>query len=202
VTQPPNITDEQLRDAFLAGQHTPRTRPDQAARFVEMNKDPGYQRRYPTDRPLSAKWYMIMTMQLRGLTNREISAKLSITETTLSNITRTERYRLVLKSRMESLDSDIIALKPKAIDALAGALVDTNRDTALRAARTYFEMTGQGTFGKQADSGLSSSSVGAVSLAKALVAEARAEVHIHLEDSRARATEREHELVDITPSEE
>lgn len=79
---------------------------------------------------------------------------------------------------MRSLDLDIITLKPKAIDALSNALSDPNRDTALRAARTYFEMTGQGTFGRsaQADTG----GVSAVGLAKALVAEARAEVHVHI----------------------
>jgi hypothetical protein len=183
----PEITAEQIRDAFLVGSHKRVQRPASPGSLQAGENLIEYRRRDPTDRPLSAKWYMIMTMQLRGLTNKEIAARIHCSEQRVSTITHTERYRGVLEARMKGLDVDIINLKPKAIEALAGALVDPNRDTALRAARTYFEMTGQGTFGgKGGDS--NGGGVGAVALAKALVAEARTEVHVHVNGGPAQPT--------------
>lgn len=178
--RPPNITEEELRDAFLVGQHKRTASGAHLPALAAERETREWKRRAPEDRPLSAKWYMIMTMQMRALTNREICARLNMSENTLYAIQRSDRYRRVLESRMQGLDHEILALKPKAISALDGALQDSNKDTALRAARTFFEMTGQGTFGKGPQD--VSGSVSAVALAKALVSEARAsaEVHIHV----------------------
>lgn len=173
----PEVTEEEIRAAFRPAPRTPSPRPDNLVN-ARMRDHAEWRKRGPEERGLSAKWYMIMTMQLRGLSTREIAQRLNFTEATIGRITHTERYRAVLESRVRELDVELVALKPKAVEALSNALTDLNRDTALRAARTYFEMTGQGTFGKTGGGDVSG--VGAVALAKALVAEARAEVHVHI----------------------
>jgi len=127
---------------------------------------------------LSVKWFSIMTMQMRGLTNIEIASRLGMEERTVGNICRTEKYRAAYKARLDGLDEDLYALKPKAIDALSRGLTSTNTDTALRAASEFFKVSGQGTYGKQADG--PSGSVGAEALAKQLLLAAKAEVHVHV----------------------
>ena len=186
MTADREITAEDIRTAFLGGAAeivaTPpaRSRPDKVDRAESMRAARReWLKRPPQERPLSPKWYMIMTLQLRGHTAAEIAKRVGCHSTTVTNISNSPRYRAALEARLKDLDNDLLVLKPKAIDALSSALVDPNKDTALRAARTYFEMTGQGTFGKGVqDAG----STGAVALAKALLAEARAtaEVHIHV----------------------
>jgi len=127
---------------------------------------------------LSVKWYSIMTMQMRGLNNDEIAQRVGMNAARVGNITRTERYRAAYKARLDGLDEDLYALKPKAIDALSRGLTSQNTDTALRAASEFFKVSGQGTYGKQADG--PSGSVGAEALAKQLLLAAKAEVHVHV----------------------
>jgi len=180
--QPPTLTDEQIRDSFLVGGHTARKGPGLG---LETNYfsvvDPAliaaWRKRALEERPLSPKWYMIMTMQMRGMTNVEIAKKLGMYANSIGTIQKTEKYRKAFEQRITGLDQEILALKPKAVDALSNALDDKNRDTALRAARTYFEMTGQGTFGKTA--GEVQGGVSAVGLARALLAESRATAVVH-----------------------
>jgi len=153
---------------------------------------------------MSVKWYSIMTMQMRGLTNIEIASRLGMSEVRISNICRTERYRAAYKARLDGLDEDLYALKPKAIDALSRGLTSTNTDTALRAASEFFKVSGQGTYGKQADG--PSGSVGAEALAKQLLLAAKAEVHVHVHtqpeglSQGGEAPSANHVLVEDAPS--
>ena len=176
----PQLTDEQVRDAFLVGQHVPPKRPERERAFDDISHEAraAYRKRALAERGLSVKWYMIMTMQMRGLTNIEISVRLGIKQTTLSTIQKTEKYRKAFEARMSGLDQEILALKPKAIEALSAALVDQNKETALRASKQFFEMTGQGTYGKNHDPA-ASGAIGAVQLARALLAESRTSVTIN-----------------------
>lgn len=125
-------------------------------------------------RPLSAKWAMIMSLQLRGHTNLAISHQLQTSPTRITAITRTERYQEALKERLAAFDSELLALKPLAIDALRDGLLDGDKNIALRASDQFFKVTGGG--GVAQPSGPAS----AHEIARALVAEAR-EVHLHQE---------------------
>jgi transcriptional regulator with XRE-family HTH domain len=134
---------------------------------------------------ISGKWYSIMTMQLRGLTQIEISKQLNMTSQTVSNIQRSERYRVALKARLDGLDEELYALKPKAIQAFTNGLVSSNTDTALRAATEFFKITGTGTYGKQE---VAASGISAEALAKNLLLAAKQEVHIHIDRGEAPAS--------------
>jgi len=126
---------------------------------------------------VSTKWWSIMTMQMRGLTAIEIASRLGMTPQTVSNITRSQRYKDAYKGRLDGLDAELYALKPKAIQAFTNGLVSTNTDTALRAATEFFKITGQGTYGRTADT---PSGVGAEALAKQLLLASKQEVHVHV----------------------
>jgi len=127
---------------------------------------------------VSTKWWSIMTMQMRGLTAIEIASRLGMTPQTVSNITRSQRYKDAYKGRLDGLDAELYALKPKAIQAFTNGLVSTNTDTALRAATEFFKITGQGTYGRQDTA--PSGSVGAEALAKQLLLASKQEVHVHV----------------------
>ena len=170
-------TLEKMRQAFLQPVHKV-ARPDRADAAANLVRLSDYRKRMPADRGLSVRWYTIMTLHMRGMSQAEIAKKVNLNTNTVNNICRSDKYRAAFKLRLEGLDDELLTLKSKAIQALDSALTSPNPDTQLRAASEFFKTAGVGMHGKgRVDGG---TGVGAEDLARALLVAAKQEVHIHV----------------------
>jgi len=94
--------------------------------------------------PLSTKWRTVLSLELRGMTKKDIAAKLDTTPITISWITRQQRYIDHRDFLLKQADEEFFNLKPTALNAIRTGLNSSDEKTASQNARWYFETLGYG----------------------------------------------------------
>lgn len=97
---------------------------------------------------IPTRWAAVYALELRGLDKQEIAKTLSLSPSTVTNITLDERYIAYRERHLAALDHDFVAMKPLAFDALRGGLRSQDENTALRASEQWFKAAGFGGFAR------------------------------------------------------
>lgn len=97
---------------------------------------------------VSTRWAAIYTLELRGLTHRQIAEALNMAENSISKIVTDERYIEYRNQHLSALDQEFVAMKPLAFAALKGGLTSSDENTALRASEQWFKGANYGGFSK------------------------------------------------------
>lgn len=98
---------------------------------------------------LSTKWRVILSLEMQGMPKNKIAKHLGICDTTVSNVTRDERYLAARDEYLETIDRDFLAMKPLAFGALRQGLTSADEDTALKASDQWFRAAGFGGYSKR-----------------------------------------------------
>lgn len=97
---------------------------------------------------VSTKWAAVYTLELRGLSRKEIAEALNLTPQGVSKIVADERYIEYRERHLTAMDAEFTAMKPLAFAALKGGLSSQDENTALRASEQWFKGAGYGGFSK------------------------------------------------------
>lgn len=95
-------------------------------------------------KPLSTKWRTILSMEMRGISKREIAANLQAAYATIVSITNSPRYIAFREQQLGDADDEFINLKPAAVAALRNAITSDDAALAARTAIDFFKLSGYG----------------------------------------------------------
>jgi transcriptional regulator with XRE-family HTH domain len=116
--------------------------------FKDDERGPAKGRFATAREDVSTRWAAIYALELRNLSHAEIAMAMGLNPGTLSRITRDERYIAYREEHMAKLDSEFVAMKPLAFNALRSGLNSSDENTALRASEQWFKGAGFGGFAK------------------------------------------------------
>lgn len=97
---------------------------------------------------VSTRWAAVYTLELRGLTGKQIAEALNIKPNTVSQIVADPRYIEYRERHLSVLDQEFVAMKPLAFAALKNGLTSQDENTALRAADAWFKGANYGGYSK------------------------------------------------------
>ena len=97
---------------------------------------------------VNGRWASVCTLELRGLSQKNIAEALGIAPHTVSVIVNDDRYIQYRRERLAALDEDFVAMKPLALSALRGGLQSADENTALRASEQWFRAASFGGYSK------------------------------------------------------
>lgn len=98
---------------------------------------------------IKTKWKVIYTLEMRGLSLREIATALNISQTAVSDAVGDERYIAYCEEHLNAMDVQFLQMKPLAFAALKAGLGSDDENTALRASEQWFKGAGFGGFAKE-----------------------------------------------------
>jgi hypothetical protein len=81
-------------------------------------------------------------MELQGAKPTEIAAALGTNLQYVYNVRQKARYADAFNNKLDSLDDEVLRLKPKAIAALDNGLTDPDAALGLRASEVWFKLMG------------------------------------------------------------
>lgn len=97
---------------------------------------------------VSTRWASVYTLELRGLTSKQIAESLGISTGSVGKIIADARYIAYREQHLSALDQEFVAMKPLAFRALRGGLSSPDENTALRASEQWFKAANYGGFSK------------------------------------------------------
>lgn len=125
-------------------------------------------------------WRTISTLQLRGLSIRQIASELRLSDSGVARITRDERYLQYSAQILSEMDQEFLQMKPLAFQALKGGLQALDQDIALRASMQWFKAAGYGGFGAGSSAGgARTSTASAEEVAQRLLAQVNIQINVH-----------------------
>jgi predicted transcriptional regulator len=114
--------------------------------------DPAAREVVPVDgTKLNGTGRKVLSLHLRGFTQKEIAKLLGRCEHHVSRICRERRYLEAFDAKLDTIDDEFLRLKPDALRALADSLHSREETVRLRASEIWFKLTGQGGYGNGAD---------------------------------------------------
>lgn len=97
---------------------------------------------------VSTRWASIYTLELRGLSHKQIAEALKLAPQSIGRIISDPRYIEYRERHLSALDQEFVAMKPLAFAALKGGLTSQDENTALRASEQWFKGANYGGFSK------------------------------------------------------
>jgi transcriptional regulator with XRE-family HTH domain len=90
----------------------------------------------------------VYTLELRGLSYKQIAEALNMSSSGVAHIVADPRYIEYREQHLATLDQEFVAMKPLAFRALRGGLQSPDENTALRASEQWFKAANYGGFSK------------------------------------------------------
>lgn len=97
---------------------------------------------------ISTRWTSVYTLELRGLTQKQIAEALGMSVGGVGKIVTDPRYIEYRERHLSALDQEFVAMKPLAFAALKSGLNSQDENTALRASEQWFKGANYGGFSK------------------------------------------------------
>ncbi len=98
---------------------------------------------------IPTKWRVILTLQLQGMTQTDIAARIGMSVPGVGLIVRDDRYVAYRDEYLAALDGEFFSMKPLALTALRNGLTSGDEDTALKAADQWFRGAQFGGYSKK-----------------------------------------------------
>ncbi len=132
------------------------------------------------------RWASIYTLELRGLSQKQIAEALNMSPSGVGHITTDPRYIEYREQHLSSLDQEFVAMKPLAFRALRGGLSSPDENTALRASEQWFKAANYGGFSKHERPAVTTS---AEDIARSLLNQVNIQVNVHAPGTTVTATD-------------
>lgn len=131
---------------------------------------------------IKTRWAAIYTLELRGLTYKQIADAIGMSPNSVANVVADPRYIKYREEHLAALDQEFVAMKPLAFRALRGGLSSPDENTALRASEQWFKAANYGGFSKHERPAVSTS---AEDIARSLLNQVNIQVNVSVpSDSR------------------
>ena len=125
---------------------------------------------------VTTRWASVYTLELRGLTHKQIAEALNMSVGGIAHIIADPRYIEYREQHLSTLDQEFVAMKPLAFRALRGGLQSPDENTALRASEQWFKAANYGGFSKHERPAVSTS---AEDIARSLLNQVNIQVNVH-----------------------